>query len=190
MNKFTRIATTVAALAAIGGTSSAMAAEGLVGPYIGGSILQARFDQDNFDSADLDKDDISFKVFGGYKFTPMFGLEAAYTNFGSSDAPSLGTAGPFKAEAEAFSGFGVLTFPVGPIELFGKAGMSRIDADGNVGAVTFSDKSWEFAYGAGAQLNFGNLGVRAEYERVDTDVIGDLDVISLGFVLHFGAPRG
>jgi hypothetical protein len=185
MKKLTRIASTVAALVAVGGTSVAMA--GTPGPYVGGSILQSRFDQDNFDVEDLDKDDISFKIFAGYQFTPMFGLEAAYTNFGSTDAPSLGEAGPFKAEAEAFSGFGVFSFPVGPVELFAKAGMSRIDADGNIGAVTFDDKSWEFAYGAGAQLNFGNLGLRAEYERVDTDVIGDLDVISLGFVFKFGA---
>ncbi|MET0281426.1 MAG: outer membrane beta-barrel protein [Steroidobacteraceae bacterium] len=183
MNKITRIAATAAALATLGGVSTAMAAEG---PYIGASVLQARFDQDNFDVDDVDDDDISFKVFAGIQLTPLFGLEAGYTNFGSSDAPSVPTGGTFKAEAEAWSGFGTLSFPAGPVQLFAKAGMARIDADGNVGAVTFDDKSWEFAYGVGAQLNFGNLGVRAEYERFDTDVVGDLDVISVGVVFKFG----
>ncbi len=51
----------------------------------------------------------------------------------------------------------------------------------------FDDKSTEFAYGLGVQWNLGNLGLRAEYEKYDTDVIGDLDVISLGAVFTFGA---
>ncbi len=35
-------------------------------------------------------------------------------------------------------------------------------------------------------MNLGHLGLRAEYEKLDTDVIGDLDVISVGFTFTFG----
>ena len=49
------------------------------------------------------------------------------------------------------------------------------------------DDDIELAYGAGAQFNLGALGLRAEYEKFDTDVIGDLDVISAG--VTFTPPR-
>ena len=83
--------------------------------------------------------------------------------------------------------FGLGIWPAGPVDLFLKAGAARIDASGNVGAVNFSDKKIEFAYGAGVQLNLQRFGLRAEYEKFNTSVIGDLDVISVGVNYTFGA---
>jgi hypothetical protein len=183
MNRTVRFASAIVAVGALG-TSAAMAAEG---PYVGAGILQSRFDSDHFSVDDVDDDAISWKILAGYKFTPTFGIEAGYIDFGKSDAPSLAVGGPFKAEAEAFSLFGTGSWPVGPVDLFVKVGAARVDADGNVGAVLFENKETEFAYGAGAQFNMGPLGIRAEYEKFDTDVIGDLDVISLSAVFTFGA---
>lgn len=174
------------AVAAALGMSAAYAAS--PGGYVGLSGMQSRFDSDNFDVEDVDEEDTGWKLYGGYRFTPNFALEGGYTRFGQAEAPSAAVGGPFEADAKAFSAFGVGIFPVGPVDLFLKAGAARIDADGNVGAVFFQDKEIEFAYGAGAQVNFGMLGLRAEYEKFDTDVIGDLDVISIGFVLNFPAP--
>lgn len=51
----------------------------------------------------------------------------------------------------------------------------------------FDENEIELAYGVGAQLNLGALGVRVEYEKFDTDTIGDLDVISAGLVFTFRA---
>lgn len=179
MNRTVRFASALVAMGAL--TAPAFAAEG---PYIGAGILQSRFDSDNFDVDDVDKDDISWKILGGLRISPNFGVEAAYTDFGKSDAPAA--SGPFDAKADAISVFGVGAWPVGPVDLFVKAGAARIDAKGTVGSVTFKDKATEFAYGVGAQFNLGNLGLRAEYEKFDTDVIGDLDVISLSAVFSFG----
>ncbi len=54
----------------------------------------------------------------------------------------------------------------------------------------YEDKETELAYGAGVQFNLGNLGLRAEYEKFDTDVVGDLDVISIGATYTFAfGPR-
>jgi hypothetical protein len=57
-----------------------------------------------------------------------------------------------------------------------------------VGAVLFEDKATELAYGAGIQFRMGALGLRAEYEKYDTDVIGDLDLITVALTYTFG-PR-
>lgn len=96
--------------------------------------------------------------------------------------------GPFEVKAKGYSVYGVGIAPIGPVEGFLKAGLARLDADGNVGAVVFEDKDTEFAYGAGLQLRLGALAIRAEYEKFDTDVAGDLDLISLGATFTFG-PR-
>lgn len=182
MKKSVKSASALVALAALGMSASA-AAEGF---YVGASALQSRFDQDHFDINDVDDEDTGWKLIAGYRFAPAFAIEGGYTKFGKAEAPAVDVSGPFEARAKAFSLYGVGFLPVGPVELFAKAGAARIDADGNVGAVFFEDKKIEFAYGAGAQFRIGRLALRAEYERIDTNVIGDLDVISAGAVFHFG----
>lgn len=185
MNRIVRLASGILAIGTVGAMgSTAFAAEG---PYVGAGILQSRFDSDNFDVDDVDDDDISWKILGGYRFTPNLGVEAAWTDFGESDAPATALGGPLEAKADAISVFGVGSWPVGPLDLFVKVGAARIDAKGSVGSIAFQNKETELAYGAGVQFNLANLGLRAEYEKFDTDVIGDLDVISLSAVFTFGA---
>lgn len=184
MKNSIRSATWLVALAALGLSATATAQ----GFYVGASAQQSRFDADDFDIDDVDDEDTGWKIFAGFRPVPNFGLEAAYTHFGKAQAPSVVVGGPLEAKAEAFSLFGVALMPVGPVDLFLKAGASRLESKGSVGAVFFDDDEIEFAYGAGVQFNLGPLGLRAEYEKFDTDVIGDLDVISAGVVFTF-MPR-
>lgn len=185
MKKSIKRASALVALAAFG-MSAAVAAEGF---YIGAAGMQSRFDSDDFEVEDVDDEDTGWKIFAGVRPISGFGVEGAFTQFGQAEAPAVAVGGPFEAKAQAFSLFGVGYLPVGPVELFLKAGAARIDAEGNVGAVLFEDEEIEFAYGAGVQFNLGRLGLRAEYEKFDTDIIGDLDVISLGVAFTF-APGG
>lgn len=183
MNKAVTTATCIMAIAALGASAQASAQ----GFYIGASALQSRFDADDFDIDDVDEEDTGWKLFAGFRATPNFGIEAAYTRFGEAEAPAVEVGGPFEAQAEAFSLIGVGAIPLGPVELFAKVGAARIESRGNVGAVFFDENEIELAYGVGAQLNLGALGVRVEYEKFDTDTIGDLDVISAGLVFTFRA---
>lgn len=185
MNKLVRPATALAILAALGMSATA-AAEGL---YVGVAGMQSRFDSDDFEVEDVDEEDTGWRILAGYRATPNFGFEAAFTQFGEAEAPAVALGGPFEAKAQAFSLFGVALAPIGPVDLFIKAGAARIEAEGNVGAVLFDDEEIEFAYGVGARMNFGRIGLHAEYEKFDTDVIGDLDVISAGITFSF-APAG
>lgn len=182
MNKSVKSVSALVALAALG-MSASVAAQGM---YVGAAGLQSRFDQDNFDVDDVDDEDTGWKLIAGYRLMPAFAIEGSFTQFGEAQAPSASVGGPLEAKAQAFSVYGVGLIPVGPLELFAKAGAARIDAEGNVGAVFFDDESIEFAYGVGAQFMLGRLALRAEYEKIDTDEIGDLDVISAGVTFHFG----
>jgi hypothetical protein len=182
MNKPVKYVGAMAALLTLG-VSTAVSAEGL---YLGGAAMQSRFDADEFEVEDIDEEDTGWKAIVGFQPLPHFALEGAFSQFGEAQAPAVAVGGPFEAKAEALSVFGVGILPVGPVDLFLKVGAARISAEGNVGAVLFEEDETELAYGAGVQFNFGRLGLRGEYEKFDTDVIGDLDVISLGVVFHFG----
>lgn len=182
MKNIPRLTSVVGAVAVLC-ASTVSAAEGL---YLGAAGMQSRFDSSNFDITQVDNEDTGWKLIAGVRTMPNFAVEAAYMRFGNSTAPSIALVGPYKAKAKAFAAFGLGIWPAGPVDLFLKAGAARIDASGNVGAVNFSDKKIEFAYGAGVQLNLQRFGLRAEYEKFNTSVIGDLDVISVGVNYTFG----
>jgi OmpA-OmpF porin, OOP family len=183
--------TTLASALLLGafGVSAAQAAAP-IGPYIGGSATQSRFDTDNFDVDDVDDEDTGWKAFIGYRFAPFFAVEGGYVDFGESDSPADAVGGPFSLDAKGMSAFGVGIIPVGPVELFGKAGGARLKYNGIYGADEFKDSSTEFAYGFGVQLALGNVGLRAEYENFDTGGdAGKLDLISVGLTYTFNVGR-
>lgn len=182
------ITTAALAAAALLGSAAVSAQEApTTGFYLGAGFTQSRFDNDDFDVDDIDNEDNSWKAIVGFRPHPNFAAELNYVNFGKSTQPSVPAGGPFEADAEGFAAFGVGIMPVGPVELYGKLGVARLDSKGNVGAVFFDDKATEFAYGAGIQFRLGGLGIRAEYEKYDTDVVGDLDLITVGLTYTFGA---
>ena len=63
---------------------------------------------------------------------------------------------------------------------------AMLDGEGRFGDLGFQDDATEFAYGAGIRLRLQNFGIHAEYEKFDTDVVGDLDLITLGATYSFG----
>jgi hypothetical protein len=172
---------------AIAGVASAQDVDVPLGFYAGGAVTQSRFDEDEFSVDDLDDEDTSWKAIAGFRFHPNFAIEGQYVDFGEATAPAPPLGGPFAAEAKAFALYGVGLIPVGGFDLYAKLGAARIDGEGRFGDLLFEDDETEFAYGAGAQARFGNLGVRLEYEKYDTDVVGDLDLISLGLTYTFAA---
>ncbi|HKZ72776.1 MAG TPA: outer membrane beta-barrel protein [Steroidobacteraceae bacterium] len=169
--------------------AAAQDVEDTKGFYFGGGITQTSFDEDGFSVADVDDEDNSWKVIAGYRVVPQFAVEGNYIDFGEATAPSLipNTAG-FANEAKAFALYGVGLIPVPYVDLFVKAGAAQIDAEQRGPSVGREDDVTEFAYGAGAQARFRNLALRAEYEKFDTDIIGDLDLISLSAT--FTIPTG
>jgi opacity protein-like surface antigen len=188
MNKSKTIAS--ALLLGALGVSAVQAAEPVLGPYIGVSGTQSRFDTDRFDIDDIDDEDTGWKGIAGYRFAPFFAAETAYVDFGETDAPEDVIGGPFRANAKALTAFGLGIVPLGPVELFGKLGASRVKSRGRIGGSDFSDADTKLAYGAGVQLALRNVGLRAEWEKFDTQTLGNLKVVSVGLTYTFPiAPR-
>jgi hypothetical protein len=173
----------------VGSAAFAQDQDVVKGFYAGGAITQARFDDENFSLDDVDDEDNSWKVIAGYRFHENFAAEASYIDFGELSAQQLVGTGSFTAEAKGLSLFAVGLIPVPYVDLFAKIGAAKIDSKTRGLVTNFDDDTTEFAYGAGAQWRWRNLAVRAEYEKFDTDIIGDLDLISLGATYTFNLTR-
>ena len=145
--------------------------------YIGGSINQAFVDE-----AGIDDDDTGFKVFGGYRFSDYFAIEASYYDLGDVSEGD----NSFSVDGGSLRVMG--SIPVSrDFSLFGKVGMHAWNADvGGAIAGRFSDDSdTDVFYGVGAEYRLtGPWSVRGELERYEVDDF-DVDQVSVGVAFHF-----
>lgn len=157
------------------------------GFYLGGSVGTAEVDySDNdpdFGNFDIDfkDDDNAYKAFAGYNFglVPLLnlGVEAAYINFGKYEDEVANVKG--KVELDAVTLSGLVGFNLGPVGLFGKAGLVNWDGDFKSTLGNASESGTDPAYGIGAKIQLGSFAVRAEYEMFDLDDF-DVDYYSIG----------
>jgi len=180
------------------------------GFYLGGSLGYASFNEDESELAQdltgagltgtvsLDEEDFGWKLFGGYNFTQYFGAEFAYVDLGSVDvdfsitAPLAGS-GTAEVDVDGFTFMGVGRYPIQPnFEVFAKVGAFVWDAEGDVtvtvggisATVGDDDDGTDVVFGLGASYHFtNNVGVRAEWERYNTD--NSVDFFSLGLEYRF-----
>lgn len=166
MNKSPLLAATVLA-AALGALSFGAQAAEPQGWYAGAGVGQSMVDE-----VFADDEDTAFQGFGGYQFTPYFGLEAAYTDFGDID----GRAGIGRYKADTVSLTAVGTLPItDSFSAYAKAGVHDWDAElGAPGVGRVKDSGTDPTYGLGLQYRFTDaFALRGEYSRFEMD---DVDV--------------
>lgn len=173
------------------------AAQPALPAYIGASIGQSRIDLDCPGGFSCDETDTGFKVFGGYMFTPNFGAELSYTDFGNANASaSLGfTRVNVSFDGSAIALFGIASAPINEqFSVFGKLGIASFDTEvtGAVPGFGSSNESESYtsvAYGIGASFNVArNIAFRAEWERYRAKFDGeksDVDLLSVGVKFRF-----
>jgi OOP family OmpA-OmpF porin len=177
----------IAATLALAGVTSAQAADN--GFYLGGGVSQVKLDGvgDDFDTGDLDEfeiDDTAFKIIAGFRFLDHFAVEGNYMDLGSESENVGGV--QFDADAKAFGAYGVFFLPIALVDLYAKAGLVRWDTNVSAtGLFDLDDSGTEFGYGAGAQVRFGSLAARLEYEQFDVDNTDGVELLSLGLTWTF-----
>jgi hypothetical protein len=152
------------------------------GVYIGAGYVRAQVN-DVFGTTDygFKIDDNAWKAILGIRPIPFFAAEADYDDLGHQSQVLLGGTPPAgqygHADARSFNLYGVGLLPLGPLDLFGKAGGARWTLSGNLAGpgstlVALDRSGTSFAWGAGGQLHWGPVGLRLEYEHFqmpDTD---------------------
>lgn len=189
-----------ALMSACAGAAHAQSSENDAGLYLGLGFGAYNVQLDDIDETDdaierIDDDDNAWKVFAGWRFNPYFALELNYVDFGDPDdrLEASGSSGDYRLELSGVQPAILGTFPLGPVELFAKLGYYfydidlSIDLDDITEDVFTSDTSEEaWSYGGGVGMTFfERLHARLEYERIDTDVIDDLDSIWLSAAWRF-----
>ena len=167
-------------------------------PFIGSGPLNS-----------FDRSDSGYQFSLGARGLELLGAEVDYFDLGSGSvsnvygAPAVGTVSGASLSQKGEAAFGVLYLPVPIIDIYVKAGVDRISSDlgaqftphgictavGTVGScpsesLALHKTTTGLALGAGAQWQFGNWGLRAEYERF-TAYGGHPDMVSLGVVWTF-----
>lgn len=163
-------------LLSISGVAKAGKESGL---YVGGSIGNSALDF-SVDEVNFDDDDWGYKLFAGYNFgiIPLVDLaiEGSYVDFGEASSADL-----FGVDVgvTAWDAFGLACVNLGPIGVFGKVGQVWWDSKSDVLSGLLDDSGSDMAYGLGARFQMGSLGIRAEYEIFDIEVV-DVGYFSVG----------
>ena len=159
--------------------SRADAAGGL---YLGAGLGQSTIKENN-NGQSLDASDTAYKAFVGYRFNmiPIIDLavEGGYTDFGKPTQSNVS----FKLHG--YDAAGLLIFPLGPIDLYGKVGILSWSADTSVGGTTSSKTGTDPFYGVGAGFNIWKIGIRAEYERYQIKNTDSVQMYSLSALFMF-----
>lgn len=173
----------LAAVAAITGLNLAHA-EGLEGAYGGASLGRAHNGSDNPVSP-TDRNDTSYKLYGGYGFTPNFGVEYGYTNLGRFHTPngSLKASGVF-ADAVGLWALAPQLSATARIGLFNGSLRNLDSVNGDS-----KDRGTSLKIGAGLQYDLSKtMALRGEWERYKLDTsVGKpaVDNYTLGLQLRF-----
>jgi OOP family OmpA-OmpF porin len=129
--------------------------------------------------SDFEGDDLGYKLIVGVRPLDWLGFEGNYVNFGEPDDTVAGT--KIQTEGYGIAGYAVGFLGLGPVDVFGKAGVvswdTKIDRDDFDGT--------DLAYGVGVQFRLLSLGVRAEYEIFDIDDLDNANMLSVGVTYTF-----
>ena len=89
-------------------------------------------------------------------------------------------------DAQAVDAFVVLSKRIALLDLYAKAGAIFWESETSVqGLGSVKDDGSDFALGGGAQLVFGPLAIRAEYEQFMIKDVDDMSLVSVGLTWQF-----
>jgi hypothetical protein len=177
-----------AILLALGSTPALAETES--GFYVGAGV--GRFNVEIDDVGDVtdtvgsfDSDDTTFKAFAGWRFNPYVAVELDYLDLGNPEDTIDGRR--VNADVNGFAPYLVGTWPVGPVELFAKAGYLFYDVKVDVDDLTVTDDDdQDFVYGGGIGLTFfERLNTRLEYEVIDIGEVDDANALWLSAAWRF-----
>ena len=165
--------------------------------YVGAGISRNKLSEitsSNLNFSDIDH--TSWKALAGVRPLSFLAVEADYMDLGSGSGnvfQSGGQSSVTHSDAKAFAAYavGFLPVPVPFLDLYAKAGLSRWKLEGDTtqpgfpGLFSFSRNGTAFAWGAGAQVHFGPVGARLEYENFNITNTNGAQIISLDALLRF-----
>jgi hypothetical protein len=156
------------------------------GFYLGGGIGPAFIESNlgNLDEQDvrLEEEKFAWKLFGGYRYR-FVALEADYRDLGEV----RDTFRNYNLSSKT-TGFDLLALgllPLGPVDLFGKAGLFFWNTDQQAVGRSDDRSGTDPAWGLGLGFRVWRLAVRFEFEKFEVELPDNLYMFSLGGAFLF-----
>ncbi len=165
------------------GCGSVQAADN--GFYLGGSLGQSSI-QWTEQAVKFDGAGTAYKIIAGLRPLDWLGVEVNYVDFGSTD-DSVGAIN-IKSEGKGISAYAVGFLPVGPVDVFAKAGLVNWDASLSapaLPALSMNESGTDLSYGVGVQFRLLSLSIRGEYEVFKIKELDDVNLFSIGLTWTF-----
>ncbi len=185
-----------AGLLVLGAAGVAGAAGGYIGLGLGNA--HSTFDRESlaFNAPDIQADEPSWRLFGGYRLNDHFSIEGGYVNLGKATVSENVFNDSFETEVNGLEFTAVGSLPVGgDFSVFGRGGLifwhsdvtSRITG---TGSSSKSQSGADAVLGVGVNYNFiKHIGLRFEFTLYDIDKVkagsGDFQVVLVSGVIAF-----
>jgi hypothetical protein len=178
-------------MALVLGASLARADDSLL--YLGAGITNDNLQDVRVATTNSNISSTSWQAWVGVRPIGVFAIEAEYLELGGRHFTTNPTTGSnIRLDYHGFGVYavGYLPIPIPSADAFAKAGMAHWTLTGNNtvigdlgGTFPLSDNASQFAWGAGGQLHFGNLGARLEYENFSIRNTSGAKLLSLSVFL-------
>ncbi len=133
---------------------------------------------------ELDENATGYKFFGGFTTPTIFSIEGGYRNFGTIEATELNLT--IESQTTGWDVYGMAHFEVLAIlDLFAKAGMMFWKTESTILEETFGKSGSGFAWGLGAGVGLGPIGVRLEWENFNIEDPVTISMLTLSATFGF-----
>jgi hypothetical protein len=151
-------------------------------PYFGGSIGASFYNTSvedvTGDDFKLEGEDFAWKIFGGIRTMKFLSVEGGYVHLG--EVQNTVSLIDLSTKTTGWDLFAVGNLTAGPIDVFGKAGILWWRSDAKIDEDPFDVTGTDFAWGLGAAMRFGGVGIRAEFERFELPDSDNIMMLSAG----------
>jgi Outer membrane protein beta-barrel domain len=145
-----------------------------LGGSVGSSFLKTKPTEIQGEDLKIDANGFAYKIFAGYKFPKIIGIEADYRNLGTVKDKLMDI--EFESNVKGFDIFATGTLNFSMLEVFAKAGYFFWSSEVKGGDYSEKANDGDFVWGFGAGIGLGKLGVRAEWENFK---VADMDNVSM-----------
>jgi OOP family OmpA-OmpF porin len=160
-------------------TSFAQLGDNEDGFYVGAGLGNYEAEIDDVDDADFDfdEDESALRLFAGWRFNQFISMQLDRYDFSeAATAPGLLNV---TADTEGWAPSVIGTLPLGPIELYARAGILFYDVEIGINNETvFDDSGDDPVYAAGLGLTVvERLALRFEYEVIEISEFDDSEAV-------------
>jgi hypothetical protein len=153
-----------------------------IGAGIGNTFIATEVQDIEDNVTKLDENATGWKAFAGVTTPTIFGIEGGYRSLGTVTYSDF----EFESKTTGWDVYGMAHFEIlGLVDLFAKAGVLFWKTESSLVADIFEETGTDFAWGVGAGVGLGPIGVRLEFESFQVKDPVSISMLSLSATFGF-----